>query len=132
MPQPPVGTPGAVIAAAELCWEAGTSKPAAYPLSGIITSGFGTQATNTSDKDTRHNNPNKRGRSSSSELIQFPREVKDAVMLSPGTCDAAVYAHTAPGAWASRSQPLSLTTPCWQCLRGATAPSGRRACACMS
>jgi hypothetical protein len=89
-----LGAPGAVIAAAKLSQEAETGKLASYPLSGIIASGFGTQVANTSNKDTRNNSSDQGGSPASPELIHFPPEVKDAMMLPQGTCDPAVYAHT--------------------------------------
>ncbi|KAK4032066.1 hypothetical protein C8A01DRAFT_51061 [Parachaetomium inaequale] len=85
-----LGTPGAVIAAAELSGEAEAGNPSSSPLSGIITSGFGTQAATISDKQ-----PQRRRLTGVARAHPLPPEVKNAVMLPQGTCDPAIYAHTA-------------------------------------
>ncbi|KAL2128212.1 hypothetical protein VTI74DRAFT_9513 [Chaetomium olivicolor] len=87
-----LGTPGAVIAAALLAREADTGTPAAYPLSGIIASGFGIQSASSSSRNNSHTSKED---GPSPELFGFPPDVKNRMMLPEGTCDRAVYAHTA-------------------------------------
>jgi pimeloyl-ACP methyl ester carboxylesterase len=105
-----LGVPGAVVAAALLAREeaedAGNRNPPGYPLAGIIASGFGTQASGDGsssssssgdDEDNRLRTPapNEGQKEDEPELITFPAKVKDTLMLPAGTCDEAVYAHTA-------------------------------------
>ncbi|KAL2146546.1 hypothetical protein VTI28DRAFT_3437 [Corynascus sepedonium] len=106
-----LGVPGGVIAAAELSQqEAETGQPAAYPLAGIIMSGFGTQTIgnsssgdngNSNDKDSHRDAKEQASKSAADEqkeeeeLIHFSPEVKDAMLLPQGTCDASIYTHTA-------------------------------------
>ncbi|KAK3306720.1 uncharacterized protein B0T15DRAFT_501348 [Chaetomium strumarium] len=105
-----LGAPGAVVAAALLARDDGEAKdagnpPGYYPLSGIVASGFGTQASGGGNSSSGGNNDNRahvpipsnkeKEPEDDPELITFPAEVKDTMMLPAGTCDDAVYAHTA-------------------------------------
>ncbi|KAK3356525.1 hypothetical protein B0T25DRAFT_536916 [Lasiosphaeria hispida] len=82
-----LGVPAAVIAAAMLAEEVATA--ANYPLSGIILSGFGTQLA------AGQGPPQLADASAPPEFANMPPEVKDAILLPPGTCDPSAYEHTA-------------------------------------
>ena len=71
-----LGTPGAVIAAAKHAAEA----EHAYPLGGIIFSGFGTRVT-----------PPPRTFKDGDTHLKLPLEAKFSIMIPPGTADPDVY-----------------------------------------
>ena len=79
-----LGTPIAIIAASYLAAShpPGTQPP--YPLAGIIFSGFGIQLIPDSG-------PNPDPNMAPPEFLDFTAEVKNAIMMAPGTCDPSVY-----------------------------------------
>jgi pimeloyl-ACP methyl ester carboxylesterase len=83
-----LGTPIAIMAASLFA----TSHPPdsqpqpPYPLAGIIFSGFGIQLIPDSGPKPDPNTP-------PPEFLEFTADVKNAIMMPPGTCDPSVYAY---------------------------------------
>lgn len=105
-----LGAPAGVMAAVEFAREEeerkrGTGGAAAYPLAGIIMSGFGTRLIETENKTEFRDGEQKKKEDNGfdefsdedeedNKMIHFALDVKDAMMLPRGTCDEAVYGHT--------------------------------------
>lgn len=83
-----LGATGAIIAAA-LHAQDQDRGAGAYPLAGLIVSGFGTQPVEAEDRLTSDDVAADR---TSLELIEMPSAAKDAAMFAPGTVDEAVLA----------------------------------------
>ncbi len=78
-----LGTTGAVIAAATHSQESPEDRK--YPIAGIVISGFGTDIIATDSSQVAPEGP---------EFVNFPPDIKDALMMPNGTCDPSVYEHT--------------------------------------
>lgn len=81
-----LGTPGAVIAASH--YSSSPFPQQRYPLGGVIFSGFGSKLIPGRSSVDPH------GPSSPPEFLCFTPQVKDGLMIPPGTCDPAIYKHT--------------------------------------
>ncbi|KAK1755621.1 hypothetical protein QBC47DRAFT_191956 [Echria macrotheca] len=78
-----LGTTGGVISAGLHATEIKQGKTPAYPLLGVISSGFGTRSIYA--METPEPKP---------EFIEIPGKHKDAMFLPPGSCDESVWEHT--------------------------------------
>ncbi|KAK0642212.1 hypothetical protein B0T16DRAFT_381439 [Cercophora newfieldiana] len=77
-----LASPGGVIAAS---YHASSPDPE-YPLAGIIFSGFGIHLIPDSGPKQDPDAP-------PVEFLEFPQQIKDAIMMPPGTCHPDVYTH---------------------------------------